>query len=121
MTDNELNTLVAEKVMGYSNLRYIYTSNSPTSKSEILAGEINGDIKRVPDYCNDIAGAWGVVEKLTNDGYFVTIHVNDGVWVEQMTQTKVGDDLHVSWQEIAVIKGDSTPRAICLAALKAIK
>ena len=124
MTDNELNALIAEKVMGRENVRDLggrIVYDSPVMFNA-KTGKISFAPTEVPDYANDIAAAWQVALKVGSmPGYTVTIHVGDEVWIEKAVETDNGNDHLVTWQEVARVgtaEGDA--RAICLAALEAV-
>jgi hypothetical protein len=117
MTDNELNALVAEKVMGYkSRSNEAGTVYTTPNSYEVLAA------RDLPDYANNIAAAWQVALKVSSlHGYNVTIHVGDEVWIERAVETDDGNTHLVTWQDVArvgTVEGDA--RAICLAALEAV-
>lgn len=124
MTDNELNALVAEKIMGLKNVRdlggrivYDYPA-----MYDMKTGKTSFASQEVLDYANDISAAWQVALKVAAmPGYVVTIHVGDEVWIERAVETDSGNDHLVTWQEVARVgtaEGDA--RAICLAALEAM-
>ncbi len=121
MSDNQLNELVAEKVMGFVKLRYAYKTPYPIADGTLL-GTVDGQEKPIPDYANDIAAAWQVALKVSSlHGYNVTIHVGDEVWIERAIETDSGNTHLITWQDVARVgtaEGDA--RAICLAALEAV-
>lgn len=96
MTDNELNALVAKRVMDAYNVRE-------------FSGEwtqVDPGLYQLPDYANDIAAAWQVVEKLP---YYVEISkTSDGRYFCKVNPME------------ATAQADTAPRAICLAALDAV-
>lgn len=104
MTDNELNEMVAEKVMGFVKLRYVYPSPYPNNDG-VLLGTVYGQENPIPDYVNDIAAAWQVVEKLP---YYVEVSkTSDGRYFCKVNPME------------ATAQANTAPRAICLAALEA--
>lgn len=130
MTDNELNALIAERVMGLENVR-VYTGHEDISLFRIdndgptIGGLIYPKLPwllaGVPDYCNDIVAAWQVALKVASmPGYSVVIHVSEGVWIEKETKTESGTVVTLAWQEVARVGVAGDARAICLAALKAV-
>ncbi len=119
MTDNQLNEMVAEKVMGQHRV-----SDCPLGDSSCMGKYepmVNGR-PCLPDYANDIAAAWQVALKVSSlNGYNVTIHVGDEVWIERAIETDSGNTHLITWQDVARVgtaEGDA--RAICLAALEAV-
>ena len=63
----------------------------------------------LPCYSTDIAAAWGVVEKLIEDGYgHFVLYWNLGIWY-----CGVRD---VGWHEVAF----TAPLAVCYSALKVV-
>jgi len=88
----ELDTLVAEKVMG---LNHDKLDGYPAY------------------YSTDIAAAWEVVEKLIPD-CFLTLQWIEGWEVSHFEPGPYGGHMHLA-------HGDSAPHAICLAALKALE
>lgn len=131
MTANELNEMVAEKVMGLKNVRPMYGQTvydmihtyAMDSKGQET---ITYQPAPIPDYANDIAAAWQVVEKL------ITLPYWDGLSLEHVThdwRLDNGDgwicaqsDSYQRDQGSGEIVAVATtlPRAICLAALEAI-
>ena len=125
MTDSELNALVAEKVMG----REVYQGEFPYDKPVLVVpgswGFVEGygsqpEVEDCPDYCNDIAAAWQVVKALQSKNFLVEI------MAENAGDYGVGIYGYVDsverWDEIGSGEDDNSPsRAICLAALEAVK
>jgi hypothetical protein len=133
MTDNELNAMVAEKVIGLRNVR-LFRDSAVLVYDGIHTYAIDGNGEEtityqpvpVPDFCNDIAAAWQVLEKLT------TIPGWENVSLERVThdwrRLDNGDGwLCAQWDSFdrarrngAITAVASTAaRAICLAALQA--
>lgn len=108
MTDNELNALVAERVMG------VRVDPDDCGCTDCILGEtLNSRI--VPDYCNDIAAAWGVLEYLcTQRSLWYTIEGGDRDGHEVAIE---GAGHGECW---CVKRISKLPRAICLAALAAV-
>lgn len=103
MTDRKLDALVAEKVMGMK-----FYEARPMFASDLYTDE-RGVIVDLPFYSTNIAAAWGVVEKLRDIAYPFSMDCDHkGRWfVHGANEDCLGFDY-------------SAPRAICLAALKAI-
>lgn len=92
----ELDALVAEKVMGWT---------------EVCGyeGEYKGYWKILPKYSTDIAAAWAVVELPLFDGWAIGRNAS-GKW-----------EVFNPWENNFVVSvADTAPHAICLAALKAV-
>ena len=114
----ELDALVAEKVMGWTDVQVV---NDPPFNTTMGRTVIHGELYRfnVPNYSTNIEAAWEVVEKVTQflrynrKEYFPIIHQYDGQW-------------HCGWSWSYMdcaeyeSKSDSAPHVICLAALKAM-
>lgn len=110
MTDNELSALVAEKVMGWELSDrgfYVKGINKPESY----------DTPNNWKPASDIAPAWQVMEKLTSLGFLVTIispPPGYQTWDVRGWKPEINSDRFIA-------HSDTAPRAICLAALEAIK
>lgn len=135
MTDSELNALVAEKVMGWKRAGADdYTSpkhgplfddwenkgshkrlESPDGTIVYLCGCGGSRGGNIPDYCNDIAAAWRVVECLINDHEFELAMRKEyrAAFVYCEHNKKDEHPVHSAFAPTA-------PRAICLAALEAV-
>lgn len=116
MTDRELDALVAEKVMGWKiEGRPIRLSGGHFDDVRIPA---DGTVKMLPSYSTDIAAAWQVVEKvreLNGWPFILESHGDPGApgrWWAYFQKT-IGD-------RSVNGHGHEAPRAICLAALKAV-
>ncbi len=99
MTDNELNALVAEKVMGQHRV-----GDCPLGDSSCMGKYepmVNGR-PCLPDYANDIAAAWQVWERMKTST----------VWAEFCDALSRGE----YYKTMAMIY----PKTICLAALEAM-
>jgi len=112
VADRELDALVAEKVMGfevgiYESYRGI-TGISYVCKDKYPSGEFD-----LPNYSTDIKAAWEVVEKFSDESFELD-HFCDGVWTCKFRWV---DD---EGESEAEAKAKTAPRAICLAALKAM-
>lgn len=100
----ELDALVAKHVMDLNptwnipNEDYFYT--------------VNGSNNYLPYYSTSISGAWQVVEKLKGPDMWIGIDTTPDGRYRCMMLNKKGPD--------ADFIADSAPRAICLAALKAV-
>lgn len=105
----ELDALVAEKVMGWTNAHR-------TRPGACLRGypPTSATITLVPAYSSEIAAAWAVVERMREQGYAVTVRsASEGRWVARTW--KAPDDPSTDW-----VREDSAPLAIVLAALRAV-
>jgi hypothetical protein len=111
VTDRELDALVAEKVMGWTYYPLAGRWAVPNSRPESNT-VANPDF---PRYSADIAAAWEVVEKLGNEGCYI------GASIQLSPNGRAGCSFHSpDTGDHAMIWNDSAPRAICLAALKAV-
>lgn len=126
MTDNELNAMVAEKVMGHT-IQWVngvpflsYKKGTAPGSPYVLSD--GTELHSVPNFCNDIAAAWqGALKIASMWGYGVTIHIGDEVVIERTMEAKAGNSHIITWQDVARVgtaQGDA--RAICLAALQAV-
>jgi len=113
----ELDALVAEKVMGHLRISdYVWFHGElhwPVDKTPPSKGGCIGikplDQQELPHYSTDIAAAWAVVEKLCEFSWHIELHGGHHLVTIFSDAT--------TWETEA---GDSTPEAICLAALAAV-
>lgn len=101
----ELDALVAEKVMGWTNIldrMGVPPNHGPWSH-------------RVPSYSTDLGAAWTVVEKLIATGHIIELsNRRSGTW-------KIGTWQFQTFGKLSVgADADTAPLAICRAALKAV-
>ena len=98
----EMDALVAEKVMGLS---YILFDGTDPHQEELT-----------PHYSTDIAAAWEVVEKLRKS-YDVVIDLDD-----ELASCRILKRVNDEWIREIVVEQifESTPYAICRAALLAV-
>ncbi len=104
MSDRELDALVAEKVMGYTNVRPLGDEHGT-----LIAHSPGAccDGHGVPQFSTDIAAAWHVVEKMRERRIHLELGSRiDGSWLVSFGNLRAFDN--------------SAPRAVCLAALKAV-
>ncbi len=121
----ELNILIAEKVMGETVVKtksgskrggYFYTLGEPHWY------DIQGDMQLanpVPPYSEDIASAWLVVEKLSEEYpevEFITKPCKGGNAFCQF----IGEEVHGGYHIMHKSFGETIPHAIALAAFKAM-
>jgi len=108
MTDTQLDALVAEHVMGWTK----YLEDYPDGEPGETYDSWDDDKKRLsvlPNYSTSMAAAWEVVEKQFSKTAFTFDHCENYV------------KLVVAWEgDLIEIESDTAPRAICLAALKAV-
>lgn len=114
----ELDILVAERVMGlkvYKNTtcfrkgRVYYTIGEPVWFDMQGAMQLQNS---VPNYSEDIASAWEVVEKLREMNKRLTLVCDGNEWIVFPRSARADD-----W-EMSSHSTLSAPHAICLAALK---
>lgn len=118
MTDREIDALVAERVMGWTNM---WRAES----GQVFGSDPEADCRHEckahspENYSTDIAAAWQVVEKIVGDQYswkfelkFISGRPAPGrIWAT-FTRWKDGEQFE-GWSNEA-------PKAICLAALKSL-
>ena len=106
MNDRELDTLVAEKVMGWT----LYDEETHTFLTP--AGGIS-----MGRFSTDIQAAWDVVEKMASKGFDFESRSMDSCHPDpDRHAAKFRARLDAGWDEY----GPSMPKAICIAALKAL-
>lgn len=106
---HELDTLVAERVMGWTRIRQrdngSWQMTAPTGQESAY----------VPTFSTDIAAAWQVVEHFVAKGWGMTI-LSPSHWAEVgWTAWIDGEFTHEK------AEADTSPLAICRAALAAVK
>jgi hypothetical protein len=104
MDNQEINRLIAEKVMGYE---LVY--NEKFELNGWKMGEKSWAGSFIPSA--SIEDAWKVVEKLREDHIQLHIVCHSGSYV---VHTSLANN------EVLEIKSETAPEAICLAALKAV-
>ena len=119
LSDRELDALVAEKVMGWTD---IWTDGDyfmayPPHEQRIMQKMGVGYAERypIPNYSSEISAAWEVVEKMRQEGLTVTITTPPTGW--KNWDVRGWDDNNNDNRFIA--RADTAPRAICIAALHA--
>lgn len=122
----ELDSLVAEKVMGFRWWRSSQTGRRaifPDDKVQPWFKEVaSGDESfcsdhdwAVPHYSTDIAAAWTVVKKLGDDGWSMNLE-----WKGSDRSYANTAEVSFSRSFVAHAVADTAPLAICLAAIRAI-
>lgn len=115
----ELDALIAEKVMGCKIL-YVGTVSGEKPWGCGCLNEIHsigdGDAE-LKEFSTDIAAAWEVVEKLREKYNSVDICALSPTLKGCHYKVKLWDN---AWSDSITILSETVPRAICLAALKAI-
>ena len=105
----ELDALVAEKVMGWTNTRE--QAFEVTRGQLVLIGVSpdGDDLAPVPEFSTDIGAAWSVVERMVRDGHNVELKYTANGW-----------QCVVEWhfEESPFALADEAPLAICRAALR---
>ena len=119
----QLRIWVATDVIGFKNIQCL-------AAHEDLWGEPPGQTgdpdmvftQPLPDYPNDIAAAWQVVEKIDAGSYrwrLASKHCRSGhVWWTATLDKYLG--AVNGWKEMVYAPGDTAPEAICKAALLAV-
>jgi len=109
--ERELDSLIAEKVMGWRYKETVYSWGEVLSPAQWI--KPNGwPVDRVPNYSTDISAAWGVVEELEQKKWFVTIR-NRSASFHLINNGKILDGT-------GIVTANSTPESICKAALLAV-
>jgi hypothetical protein len=106
MTDRELDALVANSVMGLSNVRV----QEQGYHTDLVYGPnvMAGVAQLVPHYSTDIAAAWQVVEKTNLLFKYDLRRRDDGMW-------ELG---HYYYEDfVTKAEAETAPKAICLMAL----
>jgi Phage ABA sandwich domain len=109
----ELDALVAEKVMGWTQVR----NSKPEGFSSLWRGRPPGNLatlRTIPDYSTDISDAWKVVEKVDNRN---GVAREMGVLTASISRYDNGYTVRFFNSGVTA---DTAPLAICLAALKAV-
>ena len=112
----ELDMLVAEKVMGWSN-------SIGSARSDHMWGIMDFDDKgpvlaaNFPSYSEDIAAAWELMEKLKGPEMGVSICT---LWEQPNTFKWIAKIEFLGTERFEFAVEESAAHAICLAALKAI-
>src|SRR5690554_5813458 len=114
MNNRELDKRIAIEVMGWKDTgKKCLLDIEPFMAITTEYQNTNGEYQLVPEYSTDISAAFEVVEKLSNYSWEIGRegdYVNqEGVW-----QVRCG-----GMSEL--VKGESLPKAICLAALKCLE
>lgn len=109
MNNREIDALVAEHVMGL----WLVDGGYVKGYFEIEGIKTPHKIVEIPSFSTDIAAAWGVVERMAQEGWLMSIfHCGSfGYRVVALTTTPESNDTFATT--------DEAPLAICLAALKA--
>lgn len=107
----ELDTLIAERVMG---LRDRLAKASSQAEHE----QIRKLIDFCPPYSTSIASAWEVVEKLREFDHPEDKSAGFTIWQHWEGGYVAGWSWHEA--EYGVVTAETAPHAICLAALKAV-
>lgn len=120
----ELDALVAEKVMGWTRHYPIQEEDGGASDFDSdWFEDPKGNPSDVPNYSEDIAAAWAVVEKMRPLNVDLTNHARAERWCCVFFDRDGGSDgfipeLKGRFQEYTVAA--AAPLAICRAALKAV-
>ena len=113
MTDRELDALVAEKVTGWKKITCLTGGNQPHGEPDDDYNRdwpMNPHREPIPEYSTDLAAAWGVVGRI--GGEFYLRRTASGHYEAIFYPTPGGVNRYCT--------AETTPRAICLAALRAV-
>ena len=118
MTNDKLNKLAAEKVLGWKYEREFVTTGVCNGHDGVFVWTHNGEIHReLPDFCESIADAWMLMEKLDWFWFQVGRENCDGVRWDVRTyddyDCKAEDEINVTCE-------DTAPLAITKACLEAV-
>jgi hypothetical protein len=106
----ELDELVAEKVMGWENVRKYCEGNTSYCALEFpylaLIGDFEGETQMIPEFSTSITAAWNVWLKIARTNQILMRSHNEGVCI------RIDEKSICEWGE--------APHAICLCALKAV-
>lgn len=136
----ELDALVAEKVMGWRRSLGCFDNRNNWNPEGVILVPFPGteygpkrewttnpitNTRNVPHYSTDIAAAWEVVERLRENGWVIGIGIDDEPWEDPAGGGTHGCSLlgcNRGRTDATDIReyADTTPLAICLAALKAV-
>lgn len=107
----ELDVLIAEKVMGWTNIR----KRSEFPYGTLLSGidHITNMDLSIPNYSENISAAWEVVEKLSTNGWAVKMQIG-------FDSSRHYWDCEVFIEESHYGSAKTAPHAICVAALAAV-
>jgi hypothetical protein len=108
-TDEQINQEIHEKLFGEC-----WHDETTDSARVWKCGKCGLDRRHCenPDYCNDIAATWRVVEKMTADGWFWTI--------SHELNADYGAEFNKTANHFFVGVDAKLPRAICEAALETL-
>lgn len=113
MTDRELDALVAEKVMGIWPW-LLHDEYEPKAMTCPETGIQTSPVRAFDRYSTDISAAWQVVERMQVDGSWYSISgPADGF-------PRYHAEILNGWKSLAEAEAETAPRAICLAALRAL-
>lgn len=114
----ELDSLVAEKVMGWQQPNHLGHADICASWGPSKMCTCDGEL-RWPPYSTSIAAAWQVVEKLESIGFDFMCGISKrGRPFQNSASFRLGDKEEPSYKNVEV--WETMPLAICLAALKAV-
>jgi len=115
-TLDELNVLIAEKILGHivsRNKRGGWSLGEPEYHDEYGAMELQNPL---PNYLYDIQAAWSVAERLASKGAAVRVsnksQMNDYWWCYI--------EIYKDDQPISISQGNTISEAICLAAIQTV-
>lgn len=112
----DMDALVAEKVMWWKDCLFpdgaaVDGWGMPPSKTQAA---------KIPSYSEDIAAAWEVVHRLTNEGWIVTLIASEFGGTDCILECAAGARGRHSSDNLEGLMITTAPHAICLAALRAV-
>jgi hypothetical protein len=114
----ELDTLVAEKVMGWTKWRSPVVPRGSAEPDCWLTNDRTSPTFKIAHWSpsTDIACAWQVVERMRDRGFALELHYEFGCSIQW-----VADFSNDGWSSTGEQLGDTAPLAICRAALAAVE
>jgi hypothetical protein len=117
MNEKEINQLIHEKIFDKCFHCWMSIDDFNFRCGKCLAVEIETELSYPPrpNYCEDIAAAFQVVEKMREKGFYLALHTNNHsayFYTKKNALISMISD---------VVFGETDAEAICLAALEAIK
>ena len=121
MTDGELR-MKAARLMGWRGLQW----NNLSGGGKVWAGDLmgvrteNGTGENVPDYPNDIAAAWSLVE-INPDWRWAVYELDGGGWCASPMKVIGVREEHNLWDHVGEASGETAQQAITRAFILAME
>lgn len=120
---SELDAFIAEKVMGLKPLDLPLFSVKDDFDKIVISHVVSEwfDLKTPKHYSTDIAAAWEVVEKLRAEEFFFIVSNSEiSTGLIKIGENKIFASFGKKHRKVETTVGETSPHAICLAALKAV-